>query len=141
MNGSQTKSPLTAAENSDIASALQRKYAAFTGNRKFTLDSEADSQSVSLTLTLKNDDESFFYPVEGRIAWREEGLSQKAAAGVLIDVMDNYFQEYLVNDGEVFLPIDWQDYESADGQKIQLRGQIRNLKLEKMADDLLAGQP
>jgi len=141
MTGNQARSPITPAENTEITNALQRKYAAFTGNRKFTLECEVDVHSISLTLTLKSDDETFFYPVEGRIAWREEGLSQKAATGVLLDVMDNYFQEYLVNDGEVFLPVDWHEYESAEGQKLQLRGQIRNLKLEKMADDLLAGQP
>lgn len=139
MNGQQSKSPLTSTEQVEITNSIQRKYAAFTGNRKFVLEGTADAQAVSLILTLKNDDESFFYPVEARMSYREEGLSQKAATGVLLDVMDSYFQEFLVNDGEVYLPIDWQEYESADGQKLQLRGQIRNMKLEKMADDLLSG--
>lgn len=139
MNRSPSTCPLNTQEQDQVLKSLQGKYAAFTGNRTFALDGETDSQIVSMTLTLKSDDESFFYPVEGRIAYREEGLSQKAATGALLDVMDSYFQEYLVSEGEVLLPIDWQDYESADGRKLQLRGQVRNLKLEKMADELLAG--
>lgn len=120
-----------------IAAALQKKYAAFTGDRNFTCDGWSDNQTIQLTVVLKNLDESFFYPVEGRIAWREEGLAKTKATNILTDMIDSYFQEYLLNDGEVLLPIDWQDY-TLDDHTIQLRGQIQNRKLEKLADEILA---
>jgi hypothetical protein len=138
MNNSTTTSPFLATECTEIETTLQRKYAVFAGKRRFKLEGQANGQSVALTLILKSDDESFFYPVEGQIAHSEQGLSQRNAAEMLLDLMDSYFQEYLVNGGEVYLPLDWQEYE-VDGNKMQLRGQIQNLKLEKMADDLLAG--
>ncbi len=138
MNNSTTTSPFLATECTEIETTLQRKYAVFAGKRRFKLEGQANGQSIALTLILKSDDESFFYPVEGQIAHSEQGLSQRNAAEMLLDLMDSYFQEYLVNGGEVYLPLDWQEYE-VDGNKMQLRGQIQNLKLEKMADDLLAG--
>ncbi len=138
MNDTKSSSPFLASECAEIETTLQRKYAVFAGNRRFKLDGQADGQSVALTLTLKNDDESFFYPVEGRIAHREQGLIQRNAAAMLLDLIDSYFQEYLVNGGEVYLPLDWQEYE-VEGNKMQLRGQVQNLRLEKMADDLIAG--
>ncbi len=138
MNNSTTTSPFLATECTEIETTLQRKYAVFAGKRRFKLEGQANGQSIALTLILKSDDESFFYPVEGQIAHSEQGLSQRNAAEMLLDLMDSYFQEYLVNGGEVYLPLDWQEYE-VDGNKMQLRGQIQNLKLEKMANDLLAG--
>ena len=122
----------------EIESSLQRKYAAFIKGRRFTLETVADAQSVTLGVILKSDDESFYYPVQGRIAWREEGLSLEKAAELLLDLMDSYFQEYLVSGGETLLPLDWQDFEVND-HKMQLRGQIQNLMLEKLGDKLMAG--
>lgn len=139
MNNPNTTSPFLAIEYAEIETTLQRKYAVFAGKRRFKLEGQANGQSVALTLTLKNDDQSFFYPVEGQIAHHEQGLSQRNAAEMLLDLMDSYFQEYLVNGGEIYLPLDWQEYE-VEGIKMQLRGQVQNLLLENMADALLAGQ-
>ncbi len=138
MNNNNATSPFLASECAEIETTMLRKYAVFAGNRRFKLEGHATGHAVALTLTLKNDDESFYYPVEGQIAHHEQGLSQRNAAEMLLDLMDSYFQEYLVNGGEVYLSLDWQEYE-VEGNKMQLRGQIQNLKLEKMADEFLAG--
>lgn len=134
-----SKKMMPSAEANGIATVLQKKYAAFATDRSFSCESWSDNQTVYLTITLKNNDASFFYPVEGRIAWRDEGLNTANATSLLLDLMDNYFQEFLINDGEVYLPIDWQDYDF-ENHTMQLRGQVKNLKLETMADDILAGQ-
>lgn len=119
-----------------LATAMNKKFSPFMRDRFFELQSKGDAGVVEVTATLRNQDGSFFYPVEGRLNSRDQGIKPDEAAGLLVDTIDQYYQEYLLNGGEVYLPIDWADYES-DGIQMQLRGQIRNLVLEKMADDLL----
>jgi hypothetical protein len=54
----------------------------------------------------------------------------------LIDYIDSYFEEFFRENGEVLLPIDWAPFDW-EGVPIQLKGQIFNLEVEKMADEWL----
>lgn len=120
-----------------LADGLNKKYSPFTGERYFQFQSGGDASVIEVTATLRNQDGSFFYPVETRIDFTDQGVPAEKAKGALVDTIDQYYQEYLLNGGDVYLPIDWADYES-EGMRLQMRGQVRNLVLEKMADDLLA---
>ena len=53
----------------------------------------------------------------------------------MLDYIDLYFEDYLKDDS-VLLHLDWNDHNFED-ETFQLRGQITNLKLEHMADELL----
>jgi hypothetical protein len=136
INSRKPDQSLSEEECKSLATAMNKKYSPFTRDRFFEFQSKNEAGIVEVTATLRNQDGSFFYPVEGRVNSRDQNVKAGDPTGVLIDTIDQYYQEYLLNDGDVYLPIDWADYES-DGIKMQLRGQIRNLVLEKMADDIL----
>ncbi|MBM4251457.1 MAG: hypothetical protein FJ146_05765 [Deltaproteobacteria bacterium] len=126
------------AECEDLARLLDRKFAGLRGPRYFAVEFSKDAQGVYAKVTLRNESGSYFYPVESRIAFADTDLSDRAAAMFLLDYMTEYFAEYFREDGDCYLPIDWTEYQW-DGVAFQVKGQILNLELEKMADELLAG--
>jgi hypothetical protein len=51
--------------------------------------------------------------------------------------MDAYIEEFLSGGEETYLTLDWSTYD-CDGIELQMRGQILNLRLESMADELMS---
>lgn len=133
-----SKEFVTEAECRDISSLMERKYATFMKQRSFETMVRKDGNGVYAKITLRNPSGSFYYPVEARIAHIDHDMSNHDAGLFLLDYIDAYFAEYFRENGEVYLPIDWADYES-DGIPMQLKGQILNLEVERMADELLSG--
>jgi len=121
------------------AKLLERKHAAWLRDRSFEASVTLQGDDVYGTVTLRNPSGSFFYPVEGRIAGRAQGITHRDAGELLLDFIDSYFDEYFRSEGETLLPIDWADYE-VDSRQLQVKGQIFDLVLEKLADDLIAGR-
>lgn len=122
---------------SELSSVMERKYAAHLSQRRFEVIANKDATGVYAKVTLKNKSGSYFYPVEGRLAHLDHDMTAKEAVLFLLEYIDAYFAEYFREGGEVYLPIDWADYEY-DGVPMQLKGQILNLEVEKMADEWLA---
>lgn len=120
-----------------LARTMERKYASSLGDRNFYITVQGVSDGILATVLLANASGSFHYPVEGRIQSGQKGFSDEDAALFLVEYMDGYFEDYLTRDSDLFLPIDWNDFES-DGRTFQLKGQILNLELEKMADAILS---
>lgn len=129
---------LEPSDHSFLADLLNRKYENYLLGKLFAVDSHfvANEQGVYVQVTLANADQSFYYPVEARVNIDAEELGKKDAAFFLVDYIDTYFEEYLMEEEDLFLPIDWSPQEY-DAVSFQMRGQIRNLKLEKMADEWL----
>lgn len=127
---------ITEAEVSQIATLMAKKYANSMDRRYFEAEIKKDNAGVYAKVVLRNRSGSYFYPVEGRIAHSDHNLSPRDAGLLLLDYIDAYFEEYFREGGEVYLPIDWADYEW-EGVRLQLKGQILNLEVEKMADELL----
>ena len=126
-------------ECEQIANLMNRKYAAFIHDRTFRVAANVDETAVHAKITLRDDAGLFVYPVEGRLQYDAQGLKVRDSALLLFDFIDLYFEEYLKQNGEVYLPIDWADY-SLDEVTLQLRGQIINEKLERLGDEWLAGR-
>ena len=136
-----TKPPVPPAECADLAQMLETKYGAYLGNRTFIITSEMKDGGVFVTVLLKNPDDTFYYPVEARMNHVAQELLAKRAGVFLIDYIDAYFEEYFTEEDEnLFLPIDWADMQW-DTVDFQIRGQILNLKVERMADALLTESP
>lgn len=133
MNTETTAPFLTPDDLSELASVMDRKYASHLNQRRFEAVANKDATGVYAKVTLKNKSGSFFYPVEGRLAHLDHDMTPKEAALFLLEYIDAYFAEYFKEGGEVYLPIDWADYDY-DGVPMQLKGQILNLEVEKMAD-------
>ena len=134
----KTKKPefVTETELKDIASVMERKYTSFVGDRSFQATAKKDARGVYATVTLANGSGSYFYPVEGRIAHVDHEMNNRDAVLFLLNYIDLYFEEYFREGGDVYLPIDWSNYDY-EGVQLQLKGQILNLEVERMADAIL----
>lgn len=127
---------MTPADLSQVASVMDRKYATERKQRRFEVTASKDATGVHAQVTLRNATGSFFYPVEGRLAHLDHDMTAKEATLFLLEYIDAYFAEFFREGGEIYLPIDWADYDF-DGVPMQLKGQVLNLEIEKMADELL----
>lgn len=125
-----------AEKNQDVASLLEKKYGAWIGQRFFEVSSVTRADIVTVKVTLRNADKSFFYPIEGRIRFEDQDIKSDEARDLLLDYIDAYIEEFLTGGEETYLPIDWANYD-CEGMELQLRGQILNIKLEELADQLL----
>lgn len=135
-NALDTSEQALAEKNQDLASLLDKKYGTWLGQRFFEVTSSLQLAVVSVKVTLRNADKSFFYPIEGRIQFEDQDLKPNSARDFLLDYIDTYLEEFLTGGEETYLPIDWANYD-CDGIELQLRGQILNIKLEELADQLL----
>lgn len=89
------------------------------------------------TFIIKNEDESFYYPVETKVLSSDNpDLSDNDARIALLDFSLEYFEEYFLNDRELYLTIDWSSFEIGE-IKVYARAQVLNKKLEDMADEIL----
>ena len=118
------------------ADLLNKKYAHYVAARWFEASIEQDMHGVYAKVVLRNESSSFYYPVEGRLAYAQQSISVRDAALLLMEYIDIYFDQYFKEDCDVFLPIDWADF-TCEGVDLQLKGQILNLEVEQLADDFL----
>ncbi|NRA66416.1 MAG: hypothetical protein HRU19_18155 [Pseudobacteriovorax sp.] len=125
-------------ECDELAKAMDTKYRIAMNSRNFSIQAIHDGPVVSVKVLLANGDESFYYPVEGRVEYEKEELTAYEAALFLVDYIDNYFEEFLLEEEEdLFLPIDWSAH-SYESVNFHLKGQVHNKKLDDLADRILA---
>jgi len=90
-----------------------------------------------VTLILKNQDESFYYPVESSLSLKDNPeLDEEGAKIALLDFIGGYFEDYFEENRETYITIDWAKHKVED-LTLYARGQVLNKKLENMADDIL----
>jgi hypothetical protein len=128
--------PILTEESTLLEDVLNKKYAFYIKDKHFSVVARGDDSAVYVTVTLSNDDESYYYPVDARMKYKVEEMEQGEAALFLLDYIDAYFEEYLTESEDMMLCIDWADHEY-DAVNFQIRGQIFNKKLEEMADKFL----
>lgn len=129
---------LTDDDCKELAETMVKKYRIAMKDKTFSIRAWVENRGTYVTVLLSNTDQSFYYPVEGRLLHEPEEMEPVEAALFLIDYIDTYFEEYLYEqDGEIFIPIDWTDHEY-EAVNFQIRGQILNKKLESLADQWLA---
>jgi hypothetical protein len=131
-------SKVTSDKNQVLAMMFEQKYGAWLGQRFFEVESHTEGPVLNATITIRNADKSFFYPIEGRMLYADQNLNMDEAREFLLDFMDAYVQEYLQGAEETYLTIDWSTY-TCEEVELQLRGQILNLKIEELGDQLLNG--
>lgn len=132
----QKESLITSEECEELAYLMNQKYAAFLDDRKFEILVGHEGPGVKAQVLLQNDAQSFYYPVEGRMLHEEEDMTARDAVLFLIDYIDLYFEEFLSQGEDFYVPIDWAKHQY-DAVDFQIRGQILNLKVETMGDRLL----
>ncbi len=126
------------AEIKDLARIMTIKYSSQLGDRQFDIAAKVDQAAAYATTTLQNGDRSFVYPVEGRMAHKEQNISPQEALFLLVDYIDHYFTEYFQTGENVYIPLDWSTYHY-ENLDLQLRGQVLNHRVEELAEQLLTG--
>ncbi len=132
-----TKPVLNAEDISKLQNLMETKHKMFLNDRGFKIEARREDAAIYVTVTLSRADRTFYYPVESRMDFIKEDMTQDEAALFLIDYIDLYFEDYFAEEENTFIPIDWANY-FYDATDFQMKGQIRNLKLEEMADQILA---
>ncbi|NBO37196.1 hypothetical protein EBU99_01290 [bacterium] len=135
----EVKPVWSTAELQKISSLMNVKYRALLNNEQFQVESGTDSNQVQIKVTLESSDKSMFYPIELiHILDSREGESQLTpdeVAALMLDYIDVYWQEYLNDGRDVFVPLAW-DKHSCEGVEFFIRGFVRNISLEQQADEL-----
>lgn len=122
--------------NYEVANIFESNYFNNLKDRFFSAEIQFIDNMLQLTLTLKNQDESFFYPVTARMNVSGQEIDVKNARQLLIEFIDAYFEEFFREGEQVYLPIEWGSFE-LNGYSLQAKGQILNNKLERLADEWL----
>ena len=121
----------------DLETIMNTRYAAHLGLRRFHMETRIEKDAGFASVTLRDGEGDFHYPVEARMALvKDSELTPFEALSLLVDYIDLYFEEYFREDENTFLPIDWSTY-SFEGYELQMKGQVMNQRLESMGDSLM----
>ena len=121
----------------DLTKIVNLKYGAHLRDRSFQIDHCHNSIELLASMTLSNGDKTFFYQVETKALAKDmANISSREALLVMLDYIDIYFSEYFKEEEDMFIPIDWSEVQF-ENLNFQMRGQVRNLHCEFLADELL----
>lgn len=122
-----------------ISSLMNTKYRTLLEDETFQIESGYNDQQIQIKVTLERNDKSVFYPIELIFVpeSREEITPQSAdeIASLMLDYIDVYWQEYLNEGRDVFVPLAWGKH-TCEGIEFFIRGFVRNRSLEEQADEL-----
>lgn len=126
-------------EYKEIMKLLNSKYAHILNDRFFRVVADYDENVLFLACILENGSRTFHYPVEARISYKDQNMSAEEAISLIIDYVDAYFEEYFQNDENTYISIDWLTHTFEDVE-FDMRGQVKNLYMEELAEKLLSGE-
>ncbi len=129
------KTVLSDEARNQTTALLTTKYKGFLNDRFITMSDYYDDEGSYLELKISNNDDSYSYEIAARMHKEQISTPEKAVMK-LLDGIDSYLNEFFESGESINLPIEYSEYEIGD-KFFQLRGQIFNRKLEKMADQLL----
>ena len=132
--------PMSQVLNEEEVSSLEKilniKYSSKREKRFFAIKTVGNSKVVEAKIILEDKKQTYYYPVVGRAFLDETTPSRKEACYLILDYIDIYFDEFFKGDEQVFIPIDWQEH-NFEGMVFEIKGQVRNLYQERMADNLM----
>lgn len=129
---------ITEDELAEVGRLLHERYSSQLENERFSLHSEENESFLFIMLTLENIAETFSYPMEFAVDFKQEGIaSADEARDLLLDFIGLYLDKYFRSGRELILPLDFTGYEF-DGRTVFARGDIKNPKLDRIADEIIA---
>ena len=131
------KELVTKSELRELSDRMTQKYKVSVGDRRFSIEFEEQGTHVSVKTTLSSRDESYVYPVEASLDCAEEEVEPRKGILFLIDYIDCYFEDFLMEDESLYLPIIFKSM-SYEGISFKIKGQILNKRAEAWADEILA---
>ncbi len=127
---------LTAAKCQEMANLMTSKYRSYLNGKTLEISVTQELEGVKARVLMKNHDESFYYPIEARMLHLAQEMAAKEALLFLLDYIDLYIEEFLQEDSDLLLTIDWSDHQY-DAVNFQMRGLVINRRLEEQAEALL----
>ncbi|MBM4388836.1 MAG: hypothetical protein FJ088_13935 [Deltaproteobacteria bacterium] len=123
----------------ELGKLLDKRYGSKLGDERFFLSADENDSYLFIKLTLENPAETFSYPMEFAVDFGQEGVASAAEAkDLLVDFIGLYLDKYFRSGRELILPLDFTGYEF-EGRTVYARGDVRNPKLDRMADEIIAG--
>jgi hypothetical protein len=138
-SSNQVKSVWDETETQKISALMNLKYKTLLEDEKFRVESGFNELQVQIKVTLERNDKSVFYPIE--LIYVIENQDEQGAPGaeeiasLMLDYIDVYWQEYLHDGRDVFVPLAWSKH-VCEGVEFFVRGFVRNRTLEEQADEL-----
>lgn len=130
---------LTPEEVAKMESAFNEEFLSFLNrDENIYIEGYIDEEEVLyLNLTLKNREETYFYPFQTKILKKENSdLKEEDAMHVLLDFIASYFDDFFDSGRNTFIPIDWKKYDFKE-KVLYAKGQVLNKKIEDLGDKFL----
>ena len=126
-----------------ICSLMIRKYISFLRSETFEMEVQRTDDWIQVRQTLSALDNSsscvveVVFPFEEGSGADNDQIVACEMVDLVVDYLDNYWKEYLTDDRDTFLSLDWSSH-TWEGKSFYIRGSQHNVALERMADDFLA---
>ena len=117
-----------------LAEAFNYRFSKYLSDEIFFVESALCQDNLQVRVTLQSKNKEKAYPVEAVTLVSDDPKSDLSkTAKLTMEFVGDYFEEYFSSKREVFLPLDWSPHDYK-GITILLRGFLRDLKLEGLAD-------
>jgi hypothetical protein len=129
----------TPEEIAKMESAFNEEFLSFLNrDENIYIEGYIDEEKVMyLNLTLKNREETYFYPFQTKILESENSdLKEEDAMHLLLDFIASYFDDFFKSSRNTFVLIDWKKYEFKE-RVLYAKGQVLNKRAEDLADKFL----
>ncbi len=124
-------------EQKKLLDVMKAKHSLYLDNECFEIKTGFYKEQIQIEICLTKVDRSIVYPIEVICVYEDfPHLKLNEIFHVILDYIDLYWAEYFNHERNLFVPLDWSQYE-CEGLTFFLRGFIRNLVLEKQADSFL----
>ncbi len=136
---SNKRVPIPPGQISDVLELLHERHRLHLrpGDR-FTFEGDMSHGDIVANMTLADPEETEVLTLEARLDLVGNDISNPSdGLSLVMDLLDESFQSFFAS-GRTWRPsLDWSVYDFGESQ-VQMRGQVRNVKLDRMADALLA---
>lgn len=139
-NPAKRAPPLDPTLRAKALGLLNERHGGSLRDERFELEARREDGDAIVSLVLRSDDRTHVYTMEA-VVLREKypALSEPQAVAISLDFLDWYVGEYLREERDAFLPLDWKVHQFGD-LEIMARGDLRNEFLDDAADAWLRGE-
>jgi hypothetical protein len=117
-----------------LAEAFNYRFSKYLKEELFFIESALCQENLQVRVTLKSKENDKSYPVEAvSLLGDDPKKNLTKTSKYTMELVGDYFEEYFSSKREIFLPLDWSSHDYK-GVTILLRGFLRDLKLENLAD-------
>ena len=132
------KEAFTKSEKKRLVKALEKRWGHLLEDETMQISGSIGEGFVQVELILSSRDQTLYYPMQCRVETEGQALEPYQAKDLAVDFLDWYLGEYLGSGREVLLRLDWEEVSFGE-HKVFARGDVRNKRLEDVADAILNG--